>query len=160
MITIREAMDTDGHDVAALLGAVFSEYEGCLFAFHEMPELQALAATFRTQAGNFFVAERLLFGRPVVVGCVGFATHGSGLELKKLYVAACERKTGLGGRLLELIESEALQKKASFIELWSDTRFVTAHRFYERRGYRKGTDTRELHDVSRTSEYRFRKDLT
>ena len=34
-------------------------------------------------------------------------------------------------------------------------KFVAAHRFYEKRGYRRGEHTRFLHDLSHTEEYYF-----
>jgi len=160
MIAIREAKDSDGYDLSALLGAVFAEYEGCVFAQEEMPELLAIATTFRNHGGRFFVAHREVLGRPILVGCVGFAPHDGGLELKKLYVAARERKSGLGGRLTHLVETEAVEREAAFLELWSDTRFTTAHTFYERRGYVRSAETRHLHDASGTVEFHFRKVLT
>ena len=53
----------------------------------------------------------------------------------------------------------AESRGARFVELWSDTRFADAHRLYERLGYRKSGVTRELHDMSGSVEYHFRKEL-
>ncbi len=83
----------------------------------------------------------------------------SGVEHKRLYVHACARKHGLGGQLHNRVEARARERGARFIDLWSDTRFATAHAFYERRGYQRGATTRELHDKSFTVEFYFRKDL-
>jgi putative acetyltransferase len=160
VITLRDAHDDDGLDVAALLGAVFSEYDGCLFIAAEMPELRRLATTFREADGAFFVAHREVLGVPVLVGCVGYTTHGDTVELKKLYVAKPERRTGLGARLVATVEEAATARGASAIDLWSDTRFETAHRFYERRGYERTGAMRPLHDASATEEFYFRKPLT
>jgi len=160
VITLRDAHDDDGLDVAALLGAVFSEYEGCLFLAAEMPELRRLATTFREGGGAFFVAHREVRGVPVLVGCVGYATHGPTVELKKLYVAKHERRTGLGARLVATVEAAAHARGKRSIELWSDTRFETAHRFYERHGYVRTGATRPLHDASATEEFFFTKALS
>jgi len=159
VIRLRAASDADGLDVAALLGAVFSEYPGCLFVASEMPELATLSTTFRAATGAFWVAHREVLGVPVLVGCVGYARHGDAVELKKLYVAASERRTGLGGRLVDEVEAAARAHGARSVELWSDTRFETAHRFYERRGYLRTGATRPLHDASGTLEYHFTKAL-
>ena len=95
-----------------------------------------------------------------VVGSAGLLPAGrDGTELKKLYVLDSARRGGLGGRLCALVESEARSLGASYVELWSDTRFKDAHRLYERQGYVRGPTTRELHDLSATVEYYFRKDL-
>jgi len=42
-------------------------------------------------------------------------------------------------------------------ELWSDTRFAEGHRFYERRGFTRGAVTRQLFDLSNSTEYHFEK---
>lgn len=159
MITVREASDDDGLDVAALLGSVFAEYEGCFFVGSEMPELGAIATRFASAGGRFWVAHRAALGVPVLVGCVGWEPHGTIVELKKLYVASRERRSGLGGRLVDRVEEAARSCGASAIELWSDTRFVTAHRFYEQRGYQPTGALRPLHDASATEEFHFRKEL-
>jgi putative acetyltransferase len=155
---LRDATDDDADGLIALIGAVFDEYPGCILDVDgEMPELRRIASTFAEAGGRFWVAER--DGR--VVGSIGWspAKEPGGLELKKLYVARSERETGLGSRLVELVEHDARTRGARFIDLWSDTRFETAHRFYARRGWVKGPHTRELFDRSDTVEFYFRKEL-
>jgi putative acetyltransferase len=83
-----------------------------------------------------------------------------GAALRSLYVARALRRQGMGARLVGLVEAEARRWGAGYVELWSDTRFVEAHRLYERLGYACGEETRDLHDLSRTVEYYFRKSLT
>ena len=169
---IRDARDEDALDIIELIGAVFGEYTGCVMDVDgEMPELRRIASSFREHDGQFWVAER--DGR--IVGMGGFSQtsppsplslKGEGeererervVELKKLYVHRRERKTGLGGALVDRIEAAARERNARRIELWSDTRFTTAHAFYERRGYLRG-GTRELHDLSKTVEFHFTKVL-
>lgn len=157
-VTLRTARDDDADGLIELIGSVFAEYPNCVFDVDgELPELRRIASAFREMNGRFWIAER--GGR--VVGSIGFApsTEVGGIELKKLYVAASERNRGLGERLLALIEHEAAERGAHFIDLWSDTRFETAHRFYETRGFGRGPTTRALHDQSNTVEYYFRKEL-
>jgi putative acetyltransferase len=101
-----------------------------------------------------------------VVGCIGARSRGGAperprsVELCKLYVAREARRRGLGGALCALVEEEARARGAKLVELWSDTRFKDAHRLYERRGYARGPETRELHDRSGSVEYFFRLDLS
>jgi putative acetyltransferase len=45
------------------------------------------------------------------------------------------------------------------LELWSDTRFVDAHRLDARLGYRRLPGTRDLHDRSNSTEYHYAKSL-
>jgi putative acetyltransferase len=156
-ILIRDARDSDADGLIALIGGCFSEYEGCVLDLEELPELLGIATAFREMSGRFWVAER--GGR--VVGSVGFSPGKKPgyAELKKLYVEKAARKSGLGGALCKLAEDEA--RKAGFggMEMWSDTRFTTAHAFYQKRGYKKGEKTRFLHDKSNSEEYYFERVL-
>ena len=139
-VSFRDAVDADSEALIALIGGVFDEYPGCVMDVDgEMPELRAIASHFRRLEGCFRVAERA----GSVIGCIGYAPlQNGGVQLHKLYV-----------------EALAAAREATHVELWSDTRFETAHRMYERRGYHRGPKTRELHDKSNTVEYFFCKEL-
>jgi putative acetyltransferase len=153
---IRDGRDGDAEQLIELIGACWAEYPGIIFDVdRELPELRAIAAAFRKLDGRFWVVE---VGSRVVgsVGAVPLAS-AHGMELRKLYVARHARRNGLGARLCGLVESEARARGASFVELWSDTRFADAHRLYERVGYVRGPETRELHDLSSSVEYYYRK---
>ncbi len=76
-------------------------------------------------------------------------------ELHRLYVRADQRGKGLAARLVAHVEAMAREAGARRMELWSDTRFETAHRLYERLGYTRG-GTRPLGDISNSIELSFR----
>lgn len=156
---IRTVADDDALDLIELIGSVFGEYTHCVLDVDgEMPELRRMASYIADGGGEFWVAER----DDRIVGMGGYTSSSvepSGIELRKLYVHRRERGTGLGGRIVSRIEDAARARGAAFIELWSDTRFTTAHTFYERRGYVRGPTTRELHDLSDTVEFYFQKSL-
>lgn len=156
-IAFRDALDSDSDALIGLIGGVFDEYPGCVTDVDgEMPELRAIATHFRALAGRFRVVVR----GGEVIGCVGFAPlSNGGFQLHKLYVRADCRRRGIGSALCDFVEQSAAERGATHVELWSDTRFETAHRVYEQRGYRRGPRTRELHDKSNTVEYFFRKEL-
>jgi putative acetyltransferase len=148
---IRPARDADAEAVIALIARVYAEYPGCVLDVdREEPALKAPASSF----DRFWVVEE--GGR--VGGCVGLAL-GDPAELKKLYLDARLRGQGLGRDLIALVEDTARASGARRIELWSDTRFTTAHVVYERCGYRKTGRTRDLHDRSNTTEFHFEKGL-
>ena len=153
---IRDAHDEDSEGLFALLKAVFEEY-GCIFDRSELPELCAGATHFAREGGHLWVA----IDGCRLVGSGGFTASGApgSIELRRLYVAREQRGSGLGVELCARVEQEARARGASYVELWSDTRFTRAHRFYERRGYVRGQVTRELHDLSETVEFYYRLDL-
>jgi putative acetyltransferase len=152
MARIRPALDADADGVIALIARVYAEYPGCILDVdREEPALRAPASSF----DRFWVVEE----GGTVVGCVG-CSLGQVAQLKKLYLDARIRGRGLGRELIALVEAEAVAHGAKRIELWSDTRFATAHAVYGRCGYRRTGRTRELHDLSNTVEYHFERELT
>jgi putative acetyltransferase len=147
-LAIRPATDADAPGIIDLIARCYADYEGCVLDVErEEPGLLRPAEAFE----RFWVAVR--GGR--VVGTIAAARHGGNVELKKLYVAHSERGAGLGRRLIELVESWARETEAAAVELWTDTRFLTAHAVYARLGYRRTGRTRELHDLSNSSEFEF-----
>jgi putative acetyltransferase len=153
---IRAARDEDAEGVMALVAACFSEYEGCILDTGEMPHLLALATHFRDQGGGAWVVVRA----GEVVGSVAWRPRpAAGSELHMLYVAADTRRHGLGTTLVALVEAAARGTGAITVDLWSDTRFLDAHRLYDRLGYVMNPETRELHDRSATVELHFTKAL-
>jgi putative acetyltransferase len=160
--TIRPARDDDADGLIAVVAACFAEYPGCVLDVdREMPQLRAVATAFAAKRGRFWTAER----QGWVAGCVGAHPLAEPIErrpawaLVHLYVDPDARRRGLGAHLTGLVETEASACGAGWIDLWSDTRFDAAHRLYERLGYRRLAETRALHDLSASVEYRFRKRL-
>jgi GNAT superfamily N-acetyltransferase len=147
----RPAADTDSAALIDLIGGCFAEYPGCVLAVdEEEPWLRRPASGY---PGQLWVVE--LDGP--VVACVGYKPHGS--ELKNLYVSAKARRGGLGSWLVGVVEEAARAGGATSIRLWSDSRFLDAHRLYGRLGYERTGATRELHDLSDTTEYEFARPL-
>ena len=163
--TIRSARDSDEAGLIALIGGCFAPYPGCVLAVdEEMPELRRIASAMAEADGRAWVAEADgdgdVAGAGEIVGCVACLPAGPGMvELKKLYVAARARRRGLGATLCALVEDEGGRRGARFVELWSDTRFLDAHRLYERLGYVRDGRTRDLHDLSDSVEFHFGKPL-
>jgi len=157
-VRVRHARDDDGDGVIALIALCWSDYPGCVLDVEgEQPELRTIASHFRAVGGHFWVAER----NRAIIGCVGAAPAegAGGFELCKLYVAHGDRRRGLGAMFVRRVEDAAAAAGSLFVELWSDTRFTDAHRFYERLGYVRLPQVRKLDDLSNTVEYQYRKAL-
>ncbi|MDX9912766.1 MAG: GNAT family N-acetyltransferase [Phycisphaerales bacterium] len=163
---LRDARDEDAHALQALIRACYDEYENCVLdAEREEPLLVAPASGIARLNGRFWVVDA---GRDdgstsseaahEIIACVACAPskHESRvLELKKLYVARPARRRGLGAALVNAVEREAISRGCRAVELWSDTRFLDAHRMYERLGYARTGAIRELFDLSETVEYQY-----
>lgn len=157
MHTIRPGRDCDADAIIALIWSCWSQYPGVkLDVDGEMPELRALATYYRTHGGAFWVAEALGGG---VAGMIATRpSAGGGWEICRVYVRPDLHGGGLGHRLLDLAEAHAIDAGSARLELWSDTRFARAHRFYENRSYVRGP-VRVLRDISQSLEYAYAKPM-
>ncbi|MGB0953882.1 MAG: GNAT family N-acetyltransferase [Planctomycetota bacterium] len=154
-IQFRPAVDADSEGIIALIAACYAEYPpNVLDVDAEEPELRAPASRFEA----FWVLEDAQQG---IVGCIALATliPGQRIELKKCYVSSKLRGGGWGRRLIEQVETWARERDIPEVELWTDTRFTLAHKIYAKIGYAQTGETRDLHDLSQTTEYRFLKTL-
>jgi putative acetyltransferase len=154
---IRPARDDDGPALAALIARSFADYPGCLFIDAEFPELAAPASHYAARGGRLFVAER---NGAIIGSLAATPTLVPGLaELFKVYVDRAARGSGLAQRLYAQGETLARGLGASGIVLWTDTRFVRGHRFYEKLGFVRQPVTRYLADASASWEFCYRKTL-
>lgn len=155
-VVVRPATDADSNELIGLVAEVYAEYDNCILDVeNEEPELLSPASSFSAKPGKFWVAEQ----SGQLVGSVALIRREGEAELKKLYVHRTTRRQGLASRLCSLAETQARQWGCGKLLAWSDSRFVEAHRFYERSGYVRQPESRELHDLSATTEYLFEKPL-
>ena len=158
-IHIRPATDSDGDGISALMQEAFAEYDGCIFdRAAEFPELDAIASYYSGRGGIIWVAEMDGF----VVGSMATApTRDSDAppgawEMFKVYVAQSARRRGLARRLYEKVLEHVREAGSPELRLWTDTRFLDAHRFYESCGFERGGAPRPLYDLSSTFEFPYR----
>lgn len=156
---LRPVADSDAAALQALVGGCFAEYENCVLELDGLDAwMHAPAAGYATKRGGLFVLPNPAGG---LLGSAGWqpGTDGGAIELKTMYVSARARRGGVGSALLGVIERVARTSGARRVELWTDTRFLEAHRFYESVGYVRQPGSRELHDVSQTTEIPYTRGL-
>lgn len=163
---LRPVRDADAERVQHLIGTVWAEYPGCVLDVDgEEPWMRAPATAYTGDVdparyrGRMWVVDDAERPGELAASVAVRETAPGWVELKSLYVAASARRRGLGVALVHLVEREARRRGAGVVELWSDTRFTDAHRLYERLGYQSTGRTRDLHDLSDTTEYHYAKDL-
>lgn len=156
---LRAATDGDAEGVRDLIGGCFAEYEGCVLDPNGVDAWMLVPATaYADKGGQFWVLQ--MSSAAGLAACVGWAPDGPArMELKNLYVSAAARRQGLGRRLVALVEQVARERDCAGVVLWSDTRFLDAHRLYEGLGYRPTGEQRALSDPSNSIEYGFAKPL-
>ena len=155
---IRPVRDSDAEGLIRLIDTCWSAYEGCILDVDaEGPQLRAMRSHFDALGGEYWIAEGA-GGLVAAGGGWAPAADPIGAELHKLYVLAELRRQGIARRLIAMAEEAARSRGSRFVELWSDTRFLEAHAFYEALGYRRTGRTRELNDLSNTVEFHFVKE--
>jgi GNAT superfamily N-acetyltransferase len=129
---IRECTPADHAAVRELVNAILDEFG---FAAEQVGSLEedlaAIAERYGGQ-GGFWVAE--VDGE--VVGTVAVRPKNERIcEVKRLYLRADKRGSGLGQALYE--HAEAFARAAGYHGIWLDSsrRFDKAHRLYERNGF-------------------------
>ncbi|HVJ41743.1 MAG TPA: GNAT family N-acetyltransferase [Dongiaceae bacterium] len=161
-VAIRQAQDSDAAGLAHIVAAIMGEFPGCVFDLDaDFPELKQPRSSFEAEGGRFWVAEWHACGgddaRRDIVGCCGFlpAEDAAGIELQRVYLRPEFRGSGLATKMFQIVQAVARQRQAGFIELWTDSRFKAAQRFYEKLGFVRQPGERLLNDRSRSSEYHY-----
>lgn len=149
-LQLRPTVPEDVHGILALIGEVYSEYDCVLDAENEEQHLLEPGPYFRAHEGEFWVVEA--GGR--ILATVAVMLNEDAGELKSLYVHPSLRRQGWGRKLTALAIDYARANGKRKMILWSDTRFLDAHRLYRNMGFRE-TATRELHDSNNSIEYGF-----
>ncbi len=149
---LRLGRDADGPALIALIETCWSQYPSLrMDVDREMPELHLLATYY---GGSLWIAE--LDQR--VVGMIATRPLGENTwEICRVYVDPSLHGSRLGHILLDVAENHAIAHGARRLVLWSDTRFVRAHRFYEKRSYVRHGPIRVLRDLSRSLEFGYAK---
>ena len=101
---------------------------------------------FAAHLAHFLVARQ----GGAVVGAVGLERHGRNGLLRSLVVAPAQRGAGLGGRLVDRLESWARQLGLRRFYLLT----TTAEAFFARRGFRRIARARVPAAVAATREFR------
>ncbi|MBS1167574.1 MAG: acetyltransferase family protein [Proteobacteria bacterium] len=154
---IRPAVDADGAGIARLIAAVFGEYEGCPFVIAEFPELAAPASHYEKRGGRLFVAEH----DGAIVGTFAISSpDGDGVfEINKVYLERKQRGSGLAQRLYTIAIDDVHRRGGLIVKLWTDTRFLSGHRFYEKLGFVRQPVVRFLADATDGWEFAYRLEL-
>ena len=124
-----------GGVVAVILPIQQREFE-IPITLDEQPDLRDIPAFYRRGSGNFWVA----IDGGTVVGTVGLLDIGNGqAALRKMFVSATHRGPahGVAKRLLDALLAWCRAHALREIHLGTTAKFLAAHRFYEKNGFRE-----------------------
>ncbi|MCC7293458.1 MAG: GNAT family N-acetyltransferase [Phycisphaerales bacterium] len=152
-LAVRPTLPTDVPGILKLIAAVYAEY-GQILNTDEEPHVLCPGPYFGAHGGEFWVVA----DQDEVLATCGVKVEEGVAELKTLYVHPSLRRMGWGKRLVERAMEHARSRGATMMMLWSDTRFVDAHRLYRRLAF-EHDGLRELKDSNLTWEYGFSRQL-
>jgi len=159
----RSARPDDAPAIRAIIARIYADYGDVLDIEREDPHLQRPCEYFHSHAGELWVAEchGVVAGSGgVIVKTAAQASLHDGtlakteVEIKTVYVAHEFRRRGIARRLVTMAIDYARSAGWPHVMLWSDTRFVEAHRLYESMGFIRG-GKRDVKIVNSFSEYRY-----
>ena len=125
---IREAMDSDGPGIVALVQLCWDKYVGKGQVLDVFP---TLLSSPRTSHSMYWVVE----DQGKIVGSVACTLRGSEGEAQKLYVHPDYRKHGLGGELVDTMLRWLELRGAQWAIAYTDIQLVEAHRLYRANGW-------------------------
>jgi N-acetylglutamate synthase-like GNAT family acetyltransferase len=134
-IRIERYAAGDEHGIIDLIVPIQREEFGIAITAQDQPDLMAIPAFYQTGTGDFWVAKE----NGVVVGTIALKDIGNGdVALRKMFVGAPwrGRELGVARQLLECLIEAARARGVKRIFLGTTAKFLAAHRFYEKHGFR------------------------
>lgn len=131
---VRPWESADQEGVIALISGIQRGEFGLSVTPQDQPDLMDIDGFYRPGAGEFWVAE----AGEAVVGCIALLDIGGGqAALRKMFVDANWRggEKGVAAALLSTLLEHARARGVAEIFLGTTTRFLAAHRFYEKHGF-------------------------
>lgn len=135
-ISIAAYSDADQRGVLDVILPIQQLEFGIPVTEADQPDLANIPDFYQSGTGGFWVAR----ANDEVVGTVGLKDIGSRqAALRKMFVAGPfrGRELGVAGKLLDVLLEHARAGGVVEIFLGTTDRFLAAHRFYERKGFRE-----------------------
>jgi len=136
MISVRSFLPKDAEGVVSLILSIQREEFGIPVTLTDQPDIADIPAFYQRDAGNFWVALR----DGLVIGTIALLDIGNRESaLRKMFVASSYRGAGHGVAkyLLDTLLSWSRVHDMHLIYLGTTDRFLAAHRFYEKNGFRE-----------------------
>lgn len=133
---IRPFRPEDAAAVCDLIVAIQQQEFRIPITLDAQPDLGDIQGFYQRDRGNFWVAAE----SDGIVGTIGLLDIGSGAgALRKMFVAADYRgrEHRTAQRLLEALLAWGEERGLARIYLGTTARFLAAHRFYEKSGFRE-----------------------
>ena len=134
-IKIKTYSDIYKHQVASLIVDIQNREFGIPISLEQQTDLKDIPGFYQIANGNFWIA----FEDENIIGTIALLDIGNHqCALRKMFVHSKYRgkEFGAGQKLLNTLLAWATLKKFKAIYLGTTEKFVAAHRFYEKNGFK------------------------
>lgn len=153
---IRPARAQDIDILTSIIKNTIESY-GYIFEHEfELPDFISFEQFYATGDAELWVME--IDGE--LAGCGALKGKNSFPYLSRIYMDERFRGRGAGKAMVLHLMQRAVGIGFNEIELWSDTKFRTAHKLYERLGFRFTGRVRPLGDINNCFEYHYYMDAS
>ncbi len=135
-ISIGAFSDGDRRGVLNVILPIQQQEFGIPVTEADQPDLANIPEFYQSGTGGFWVAR----SNDQVIGTVGLKDIGLGqAALRKMFVAAPfrGRELGVAEKLLDVLLAHARAQGVAEIFLGTTDKFLAAHRFYEKKGFKE-----------------------
>ena len=143
-LSLRPAAVSDEPGIVALIDRVYAEYGDRICLEDADGDLLQIEEYYVTPGGAFVVLTDGL--RILGTHAILPLPQAGACTFRRLYLDFSLRGSGWGTKLMEWALQAARESGFSRVEFWSDTRFSRAHRFFERLGFVRSGEIRDMHD--------------
>ncbi|EXU75601.1 MULTISPECIES: GNAT family N-acetyltransferase [Erwinia] len=126
--------------VVALILPIQNQEFGITISAAQQPDLSDIDGFYQSGNGDFWLA----VADEQVVGCIGLKDIGNQqAALRKMFVAEAwrGREKGIASALLSRLLEHAARRELHDIYLGTTSKFLAAHRFYEKNGFQEVSQT-------------------
>jgi GNAT superfamily N-acetyltransferase len=117
--------------VLSLILPIQREEFGVAITAEDQPDLRRIPEVYQSGRGGFWVGR----DGDEVVGTLGLIDFGNGGAIRKMFLRADQRGSGLAQALLDTLVAHARAKGLPRLALGTLAQMHAAHRFYERNGF-------------------------
>ncbi|MGA0600512.1 GNAT family N-acetyltransferase [Caulobacter sp. KR2-114] len=135
-LVIDRFRPADALNVVNVIVPIQRDEYGIAITAEDQPDLAQIPDFYQTGAGGFWVAR----DGDQLVGTIGLKDIGGGnAALRKMFVLASHRgrEHGVAARLLAALLDHARAQGLIGVWLGTTDKFLAAHRFYEKHGFRE-----------------------
>ena len=145
-MNIRRASNDDSNEIISLITSIYNEYGEIMYTEGADRDLLDIRGNYRAKGGDFIVMVNEV---DEIIGShatLPINTKDGVLTFRRLYLKKNYRGEGAGKKLMDWAVKWSIENQFNRVEFWSDVRFKRAHDFFEKYGFVKSGEIREMND--------------